>query len=577
MRHLVRKYKTEENKLKHQSMLFCSNVLRKINKYRQQSELCDVVLEVGSREFQAHRAVLSASCAFFEGLFSSEMKEKKQDRIKLEELEESVMEDLLNYLYTGEVNLTEDNARELLQAADFLLLTRLKEMAACFIESEMNLMNCVSVFQFADMFNCTDLKTEAMRLIHTHFEELSRTDDFYKLNTAQIREVISSENLVAEKEEFVFETLMRWVEEDVRREKDLFDLCLHIDLNLMESSYVHTQLAKNDMLKRNAELADLIKSFTGLELDNIPQQGKRKCVSKTNKEQGFFVEIEGHDQLVYMAEQNKWFNNMFLDVEISDAAKVLCHEDKIYILSEYSDIFECYCVTNNSFTELAPPPHSVSDYGAIVLNACVYLVGGQDCRSTASVQMYDPDIGVWSEKSPMNVARSCHTVVTDGCCLFAIGGCNEDCNALDSVECYNSSTNTWTLLSPMGAGRVLAEAVAIDGYLLVLEGADGHFNNVGSWLIHSNSDGTWYEVSDQGVQLQERGFTVLRVKRFGDQIYLFCWIKNSREFCFVYTSGTSPDWKISKSVGLSPMEFVTLHGGAIHFSREMQQLWSALQ
>ena len=52
-----------------------------MNEYRKQNHLCDVVLLAGEREFPAHRAVLSASSKFFEGLFTSQMKETSEEKV----------------------------------------------------------------------------------------------------------------------------------------------------------------------------------------------------------------------------------------------------------------------------------------------------------------------------------------------------------------------------------------------------------------------------------------------------------------------------------------------------------------
>ena len=189
--------------------------------------------------------------------------------------------------------------------------------------------------------------------------------------------------------------------------------------------------------------------------------------------------------------------------------------------------------------------------------------------------MYDPDAGAWVLKSSMNQARNCHTVVTDGECLFALGGYDENSDALNTVECYKPSSNSWTLLPPMGTKRVFAEAAAIGGYLLVLNGEDGFFNNLSSWLIYSTSDDTWYGVSEEETKLQEKGITVLQVKSFEDQIYLFCWLENSGQFGFVYTCDTSSEWRISPSVVMDCS--VTVRGGAIHFNRGAERHWSLLQ
>ena len=52
-----------------------------MNQYRKENHLCDVVLLIGDREFPAHRAILSASSKFFEGLFASHMKEATEQKV----------------------------------------------------------------------------------------------------------------------------------------------------------------------------------------------------------------------------------------------------------------------------------------------------------------------------------------------------------------------------------------------------------------------------------------------------------------------------------------------------------------
>ena len=77
---------------------------------------------VKDKDFKAHKPVLAAASPFFLKLLASGMKESKEQLIKieLEEATASVMEDVLQYIYTGNVSVIEESAHDLIATADYL-------------------------------------------------------------------------------------------------------------------------------------------------------------------------------------------------------------------------------------------------------------------------------------------------------------------------------------------------------------------------------------------------------------------------------------------------------------------------
>ena len=101
---------------------------------RNNERFCDVIVEVKGKEFKAHKAVLAASSPFFLTLLESNMKESNEHLIKveLEETTASIMEDVLKYVYTGNVSVTEESAHNLIATADYLFLPGLKSLGCDF-------------------------------------------------------------------------------------------------------------------------------------------------------------------------------------------------------------------------------------------------------------------------------------------------------------------------------------------------------------------------------------------------------------------------------------------------------------
>ncbi|KAL9959703.1 hypothetical protein ACROYT_G033049, partial [Oculina patagonica] len=111
---------------------FCTEMMKRLDIQRRNEHFCDVILEVGCGDDQArlkaHRIVLCAASPFFFNALNSDMKEKKKGVIRLEETSKAVMEEVLNYLYTGNVEISKENAYELFAQADYFLLPSLKAL-----------------------------------------------------------------------------------------------------------------------------------------------------------------------------------------------------------------------------------------------------------------------------------------------------------------------------------------------------------------------------------------------------------------------------------------------------------------
>ena len=89
---------------------FCVELMKRLNMQRQQSYFCNITLVAKEgNEFKAHRNVLSAASPFFSKLLQSEMKEEEEGVIRFEEISKSILSDVLEFIYTGSVEVDEKN------------------------------------------------------------------------------------------------------------------------------------------------------------------------------------------------------------------------------------------------------------------------------------------------------------------------------------------------------------------------------------------------------------------------------------------------------------------------------------
>ena len=84
----------------------------------QNGTLADFTFVVGEKEFAVHKAILAARSPVFARMFEHEMREQIESRLELTDVEVGVFEQLLCFIYTGEVSELDKFALDLFSLAD---------------------------------------------------------------------------------------------------------------------------------------------------------------------------------------------------------------------------------------------------------------------------------------------------------------------------------------------------------------------------------------------------------------------------------------------------------------------------
>ena len=163
---------------------------------------CDVTSVVRDGKFTAHKKVLSKTSSFFERLLNSDMKESKGGVVRLGIFIDSVMRSTLEFIYTCNVQiLDEDEARDLIMLADYLLLPNLKILAAQVLFKKCNISNLISIFRFAAEYHCEELVSKTKTFTLSNFTTLftKNRESFLGMSIKEFIMLISSEKLHASK------------------------------------------------------------------------------------------------------------------------------------------------------------------------------------------------------------------------------------------------------------------------------------------------------------------------------------------------------------------------------------------
>ena len=89
-----------------------SNVLEYANEKRNKGTFNDVTVEAGTETIAANRMI--------QEMFDLEMKEKYQDPVQIDGFDGKAVKALIDFMYSGEVKIKNENVMDLLAASDYL-------------------------------------------------------------------------------------------------------------------------------------------------------------------------------------------------------------------------------------------------------------------------------------------------------------------------------------------------------------------------------------------------------------------------------------------------------------------------
>lgn len=222
--------------------------LKVLNTQRHSGILCDVNLTVDGQKFPAHKAVLAANSRFFLAMFTTEMLEKDKTSASVSAISASAMESLLDFMYTGQIQIHIENVFELLEASNYLFVEKVKKACCQFLQSILDMENCFTILSIADAFSCDGLSQTVTQYVNREFSELSKTESFLKLAKEDIIKFLSSDDISIENEEQLIEILIDWIKYDLEVRKDCFvQLLKLVRLPFVSLSYIQGKLAEKEL------------------------------------------------------------------------------------------------------------------------------------------------------------------------------------------------------------------------------------------------------------------------------------------------------------------------------------------
>ena len=258
-----------------------STILKGLFAMYEDGKYADISLKIGpERTLRAHRAVLASFSPYFEALLGDNWKEGNKEEIEILGLDEKAVSDLIEFAYTGKINIDKDNVLTLLEAANYLRIEFVKKSCGEFLEQGVDAKSCLGILQLADMFALDELSSVTKKYALRHFTDVCKEDEFLCVPVNLLSDLLSEENLCVvvedlipceeQREKTVLESVFQYVEHDVENRKShLAQLLGLVRLPTLSAEYL-AEVSRNKLLE--SECGDILEKAKNFKL-HPPEKG----------------------------------------------------------------------------------------------------------------------------------------------------------------------------------------------------------------------------------------------------------------------------------------------------------------
>lgn len=479
-----------------------------------------------------HKSLLAATSDYFHVMFLGMMAESRQDAVDLKGVTASGLQQVLDFLYSGQLALQYDNLADVINTADHLQVDSALVVCSRYIIAQLTFTNAEEFLAIADTYSLTMVLSHWEDMIFQNFSEFSQCDVCLKLDADKMANLLTSDRLKISSEYKLLKCLSKWFLYDPMRYSTGSEKILaHIRFPLMSKQEL-ASLRDCDIIMKCPHSTRLVDVGNRYHVTSRAQPLINE-LSTIRSEKSSLVLVHGTShmplQITAYNSQSKQFYRLFSDVNGSRDCRVvvvdnfmyicrimdcgggtlmsalfrfdprhltkqdlnpmrtlrldfamLAHRQHLYVFGGSTERFtildcvECYNTATDEWQVLSELPSATHSLAAVVSMDLIYLSGGvsgRDRQSMNTFVCYDPVARSWDQQPGFFYARRLHDMVAHNDNIYIFGGIPKPgvlMNGNIPIERFSHKTNQWTILSSTLYGRSLGHYINYEGLILSL-------------------------------------------------------------------------------------------------------------
>ncbi len=438
-----------------------------MGKLFQKEALSDVMLMAEGQTIRCHKFLLGAASEYFFNRLVVETGTVNSNVLEIKGIAFSTLKVIVSYLYTGNINVTKENAKAVLPCCKMLNLTSACATCEGFALEMINPGNCIGLYQMGTAHDFQYLSAKALHVMENNFFEVVAGREFLTMSETGVAEYIQNRNLKIPNENPVFEAVKSWVRHQPQsRESSFPRLIAHVRLRYCSPQYL-TQVVSKEPLMNNPAYQKILGTAslhpTDADLLDCSMQTStaiRKGYTSTNT----LIAIGGASGPKHDSRTNCWR----LEKDGWGAMQ--------QVPEDVSEDFFSTCVVKDGLLVTGGYNNNDGDHDDEPVSQCWLL-------STSTCQ--------WSPLRDLNIARARHASVCVGGQVYVLAGVGSDEKEIASMECLRKLSDKWERLPDMPKALRHIMAVSYRERIYVFGGGTGDYNDSQSVFVYDTNSTAW--------------------------------------------------------------------------------------
>ncbi|OPL21749.1 hypothetical protein AM593_02244, partial [Mytilus galloprovincialis] len=297
--------------------------------------MCDVTLRVGEGRIpiKAHKYMLASRSPVFHTMFEGSMPETGE--ISIPDIEENTFNDILVYIYTDKIAVTNSNVTELLYASDKYMLSKVKRECEKTLKKTATSKHAAKTLQTAYKYHLPELLQESLQHIELNTKACLLSEHVLLLPKECVDIILKSDYLSCSETD-VCQFFLKWtksqcdiqkIEATGQNMRNLVGQTLYqIRFPVVDMDFFSKEIANTDFLSSD-EMIAIYRSQYGIKtsiFNNNKRGGpivKRQVhtVTRYTDYSVIYDENGGTEALIFQADTDIWLKgvNLFPDTEIN--------------------------------------------------------------------------------------------------------------------------------------------------------------------------------------------------------------------------------------------------------------------
>nr|XP_006628173.2 PREDICTED: kelch repeat and BTB domain-containing protein 3 [Lepisosteus oculatus]XP_015196704.1 PREDICTED: kelch repeat and BTB domain-containing protein 3 [Lepisosteus oculatus] len=478
-------------------------ILSVLQSFREKNAFFDFQILVKGETIPCHRCVLAACSDFFRAMFEVNMRERDDGSVTMSNLSPKAIKAFLDFAYTGQTMITEENVDMLFQLSSFLQISILSKACSDYLIKTIDLLNCLQLLSLSEGYGSTRLYERTLEFVVQHFHTLTKSADFLEMNVNVFKKCLEADELNVPDEEAVLNAVLLWTKHSLENRQKFFPhLIKLVRLHQLPRGVLEEISKSESLLSSNGDCLQIIREvivslqdLSGFFPDARPSTTEKYIYVHKTEENG-----EIRHAFCYNIETDRWKelpHSNLVDMSGSSLASFgeklfvtggckgnCCRAVRLHIAEPFHDATDetwCYCPVQNHFFLIPPMKSPRTMHTSVRALNRVYVIGGKtrgarNIRSLLDVEYYNPLTKDWNSVSPLPrgiyypEASACNNVI------YTLGSEVEIADIFNpSLDCffrYDAQVNQWSeLVAEFGQffHATLVKAVPVNNTLYICD------------------------------------------------------------------------------------------------------------